>query len=97
MRTTPRWVVLFDEPLSTIPGHVIKEADAPHTPVALIPVNAGASPKGRKRQKVNAVLAAHAPELFDLAQELVESHDISTPGIRRRAIDVIKAIRKASL
>jgi hypothetical protein len=96
MKTTPRWVVIFDNPTGILPGHAVKEADSPHTPVAILPVNKGASLKGVNRQRNNAVLIAHAPELFDLVREIAESPDLSDVlGIRRRAIDLLKDIKKA--
>jgi hypothetical protein len=70
----PQLIVELDNPLSVIPGHSIKEAEQPHTPVAIVHATRGSKgPKaGRERAKyIVRAVNSHA-DLVAALNALVE-------------------------
>lgn len=57
------WMAHIDNPLSTIPGHSIKTAAAPKSPVAIVHAHRGS--RGPREGVCNANLIATAPELLE--------------------------------
>lgn len=78
---TPRpWIVTFDVPTAVIPGHIIYDGKAPHTPIASLWVGGGTS--GKPRQRANAALIVEAVNAYDQLREenarLTQARDIRT-------------------
>ena len=65
------WIAVLNAPLSVIPGHVIKTAAFPHTPIALVPEGGGT--KGKPQQLAHAHLIAAAPELLAALQQIISN------------------------
>lgn len=68
-----RLIAILDNPCANPPGHTIKEAQAPFTPVASICVFAGAVPRVKKERRALALAMAAAPQMLEALQQMNRS------------------------
>lgn len=74
MKLAPEGLMVeMDAPLCIIPGHIIKTADAPHTPVCIVPEGGGKN--GQKVQRSYAKLFVASPKLLAACERCIQALD----------------------